>query len=135
MQAMMQSGMDPAMLQSMMAAMQTGAAAMDPAMLQSMQAQAGAQQAPAAPVQSAQQACLQQKIADAQKAQETAQKKRGLGSLMRAVSRLGGNEIAQKVTEVQGDLYNINATVSDLESAARDLGLSEADVEGCRAAR
>jgi len=129
-QAMMQAGMDPAAMQAMMAAMQDGAPAMDPAMLEAMQAQGEAAQR-----QSAQQACLQEKIAAAQKAQEAAQKRRGLGSLIRAAARIGGSDVQQAVAEAQGDLYNINATVSDLESAARDLGLTDEDVASCGAAQ
>jgi peptidoglycan hydrolase-like protein with peptidoglycan-binding domain len=134
-QAMMQAGMDPAAMQAMMAQMQ-GGAAMDPAMLQAMQMQAAqAQQAQAAQAQSAQQACLQQKIAAAQQAQEAAKKKRGFGSLMRAVSRLGGEEIAASVAGVSSDLYEVTATINDLESAARDLGLTEEEVAACGAAQ
>jgi peptidoglycan hydrolase-like protein with peptidoglycan-binding domain len=84
-------------------------------------------------LQTAQQACLQEKVEKAQAAQKT---KRGLGSLMRAVSRtasqVGNNEVAQKVGETTSDVYNANATAADLESAAKDLGLSESDVEACR---
>ena len=133
--AQMQGGaaMDPAAMQAMMAAMQDGTPAMDPAMLQAMQAQAAQQQA--AQAQSAQQACLQEKVAAAQKAQEAAQKKRGFGSLIRAAARIGGSDVQQAVAEAQGDLYNINATVSDLESAARDLGLTEDEVAACQSAQ
>jgi peptidoglycan hydrolase-like protein with peptidoglycan-binding domain len=84
-------------------------------------------------LQSAQQACLQEKVEKAQAAQKT---KRGLGSLMRAVSRtasqVGNSDVAQKVGETTSDLYNANATAADLESAAKDLGLSESEVEACR---
>jgi peptidoglycan hydrolase-like protein with peptidoglycan-binding domain len=84
-------------------------------------------------LQSAQQACLQEKVEKAQAAQKT---KRGLGSLMRAVSRtasqVGNNDVAQKVGDTTSDVYNANATAADLESAAKDLGLSESDVEACR---
>jgi peptidoglycan hydrolase-like protein with peptidoglycan-binding domain len=84
-------------------------------------------------LQSAQQACLQEKVEKAQAAQKT---RRGLGSLMRAVSRtasqVGNNDVAQKVGATTSDVYNANATAADLESAAKDLGLSESDVEACR---
>jgi peptidoglycan hydrolase-like protein with peptidoglycan-binding domain len=84
-------------------------------------------------LKTAQQACLQEKVEKAQAAQKT---KRGLGSLMRAVSRtasqVGNNNVAQKVGETTSDVYNANATAADLESAAKDLGLSESDVEACR---
>jgi hypothetical protein len=55
---------------------------------------------------------------------------------MRAVSRpasqVGNIEVAQYVGETTSDVYNANATAADLESAAKDLGLSESDVEACR---
>jgi peptidoglycan hydrolase-like protein with peptidoglycan-binding domain len=120
--AQMQSGMDPAAMQAMMAQMQ-GGAAMDPAMLQAMQA---------TQAQTAQQACLQQKIAEAQEAQQSAQKRRGFGSLMRAVSRLGGDEIAGSIASATADIAEASATVNDLESAARDLGLTQEDLDTCQ---
>jgi len=86
-----------------------------------------------AALQAAQQACLQQKMADAQEAQK---KKRGLGSLMRAVStaasRLGNNDVSSAVASASADIYTAGAVAGDLESAARDLGLTESDVEACR---
>ncbi len=86
-----------------------------------------------AALQAAQQACLQQKVAAAQESQ---QKKRGLGSLMRAVSRtasrIGGNDVASTVAQASSDIYTAGAVAGDLESAAKDLGLTEGDVEACR---
>jgi len=103
----------------------------------SASAAAAASPAPAAldpaALQAAQQACLQQKVADAQEAQ---QKRRGFGSLMRAVSRtanaIGGNDISNTVAEASADIYTAGAVASDLESAAKDLGLTESDLEACR---
>ena len=100
----------------------------------------GAQTAAAAPatqdpeaLRAAQQACLQEKMAQAQEANK---KKRGFGSLMRAVTRtasqLGGNATARQVAETSHDIYDANATAADLESAAEDLGLTEDDLEACR---
>lgn len=94
--------------------------------------------APAAPqdpaaLHAAQQACLQEKIA---KAQESRKKKRGLGSLMRAVGRtayrFAGNDASREIAEASRDVYDVNATAADLESAAKDLGLTEDEVEQCR---
>jgi peptidoglycan hydrolase-like protein with peptidoglycan-binding domain len=99
-----------------LAAAPAPAAAMDPAALQA-----------------AQQACLQQKVADTQDAQK---KKRGFGSLMRAVgtaaSRLGNNDVSSAVASASADIYTAGAVAGDLESAAKDLGLTESDVEACR---
>jgi peptidoglycan hydrolase-like protein with peptidoglycan-binding domain len=86
-----------------------------------------------ADLQAAQQACIQRKVEKAQKSQK---KKRGFGSLMRAVSRtasqLGKNDVAGDIAETSSDLYDVNATAADLESAAKDLGISEDDIEACR---
>jgi peptidoglycan hydrolase-like protein with peptidoglycan-binding domain len=85
-----------------------------------------APQDPAA-LQAAQQACLQEKIAAAQ---ANKKKKRGLGSLMRAVTRNVGFDAGMSKT--MSDVYNANATAADLASAAKDFGLTEDEVEACR---
>lgn len=82
-----------------------------------------------AEIQAPQQACLQKKIAKAQKAEK---KKRGFGSLMSAVSRTAGRLGNSDVSQTMGDVYSANATADDLASAARDLGLSEDDVAACQ---
>lgn len=87
----------------------------------------------AASLQAAQQACLQEKIAAAQEANK---KKRGFGSLMRAASRtasrFGGSDTARAISQTTHDVYNVNATAADLSSAAKDLGLTEDEIEQCR---
>jgi hypothetical protein len=80
-------------------------------------------------LRAAQQACLQEKMAAAQAAQK---KKRGLGSLMRAVSRTAGSFGNQDVSRTMGNVYNANATADDLASAAKDLGLTEDEVAACQ---
>ncbi len=98
-------------------------------------APAVAAEAPAqnqAALQAAQQACLQDKIA---KAQESRKKKRGFGSLMRAVGRTAsqiGGDAGYDIARTTYDIYNVNATAADLESAAKDLGLTTDEVEECR---
>lgn len=92
---------------------------------------APAAQDPAA-LEAARQACLQDRIA---RAQETNQKKRGFGSLMRAVSRTAsrvGGDTGYDIARTTHDIYNVNATAADLESAAQDLGLTQSDIEECR---
>ena len=95
---------------------------------------AASPQMDAATLQAAQQQCLQEKIAAKQKSQK---KKKGFGSLMRAVtntaSRFGGNsDLARQVSETSHDIYNVNATAGDWERAAEDLGLTEDELEACR---
>lgn len=87
-----------------------------------------------AALQQAQQACLQEKIAAAQASQK---KKRGFGSLVRAVSntatRFGGNnELARQVRQTSYDIYKVDATADDWDRAAKDLGLTNDDLEACR---
>lgn len=86
-----------------------------------------------ADLQAAQQACIQQKIAAQQEAQK---KKRGFGRLMSAVSRtssqFGGGGLAGDIARTTSDIYNVNATAEDLEAAAKDLGLTEDELEECR---
>jgi peptidoglycan hydrolase-like protein with peptidoglycan-binding domain len=100
-------------------------------------AHAAAPAAAAAPdpaaLQAAQQACLQRKMAEAQASQK---KKRGFGSLLRAAgrtaARVGNDDTAARVAQASSDIYTANAVASDLESAAKDLGLTESDLEACR---
>lgn len=84
-------------------------------------------------LRTAQQACLQEKYAAAQESQK---KKRGFGRLLSAVSRasstFGNSELARDISSVSYDVYQANATASDLEAAAKDLGLTEDDIEACR---
>lgn len=82
----------------------------------------------AASLQAAQQACLQEKIAAAQQSQR---KKRGFGSLLRAVARTAGQNGDTELVRSAQDIYTTSATVDDLASAARDLGLTEDDVAAC----
>lgn len=104
-------------------------------------APAAASTQPAAPppmdataLQAAQQQCLQEKIAAKQK---SGKKKKGFGSLMRAVSntaaRFGGNRgLARQVSKTSHDIYNVNATAGDWERAAEDLGLTQDELEACQ---
>jgi peptidoglycan hydrolase-like protein with peptidoglycan-binding domain len=84
-------------------------------------------------LQAAQQACIQEKIEAQQEAQK---KKRGFGRLLSAVSRtssqFGGGGLAGDIARTSNEIYNVNATAEDLEAAAKDLGLTEDDLEECR---
>ena len=95
---------------------------------------AGPQQVDPAALREAQQACLQEKIEAAQASQK---KKRGFGSLMRAVTntaaRFGGQSgLTRQLYETSRDIYDVNATAQDWERAANDLGLSQDELEACR---
>ncbi len=80
-----------------------------------------------------QEACLQEKIAAATKA---SQMKSGLGKLFSAVSRTasryGGSDVASDISTTANDASSINATITDLEGAAKDLGISQSDIDACQ---
>jgi hypothetical protein len=84
-------------------------------------------------LQAAQQACIQEKIEARQEAQK---KKRGFGRLLSAVSRtssqFGGGGLAGDIARTSNEIYSVNATAEDLSTAARDLGLTEDELEECR---
>ncbi|MEZ5552348.1 MAG: hypothetical protein R3E82_15800 [Pseudomonadales bacterium] len=76
-----------------------------------------------------QQECLREAQEAAQGQQQT---KRGLGRMFSAASRVarrfGGPELGQAAA----DIYEADATVSDVSAAAKDLGISEDAVERCK---
>ena len=80
-----------------------------------------------------QEACLQEKIAAAKKA---SQMKSGLSKLFSAVSRTasryGGSDVASDISTTANDASSINATITDLEGAAEDLGISQSDIDACK---
>lgn len=80
-----------------------------------------------------QQACLQEKYAAAQ---ERNKKKRGMMRLLSAVTRtssqFGGGEVASTINQTAYNVYNVNATADDLSAAAKDLGLTDEEMEECR---
>ena len=90
----------------------------------------------AAALQAAQQACLQQKIEVAQAQQEKKKKRRGFKRLASAVARttarFSGGSTASRMAQTTADIYAVDATADDLSAAARDLGLTEDDIEACR---
>lgn len=84
-------------------------------------------------LQTAQQACLQEKVAAKQASKK---KKRGLGRLMsgigRAASQLGGNDMASEIYKTTNDVYAVDATADDFAAAAKDLGLTQDEVAACQ---
>lgn len=86
-----------------------------------------------AQLQAARDACLQKKVEAAQQANK---KKKGFGSLVRAVantsSRFGSNDLAREISETSRDIYDVNATADDWERAAKDMGLTTDDIEACQ---
>jgi peptidoglycan hydrolase-like protein with peptidoglycan-binding domain len=98
-------------------------------------AAAGTTAAAPAPVQdpavlrAAQQACLQQKVNEAQAANK---KKRGIGRLLSAVSRTASQAGNYDLARTTGEIYSAGATASDLSAAAKDLGVTEDDISDCQ---
>lgn len=84
-------------------------------------------------LKAAQQACLQEKMAAQQEANK---KKSGFGKLLRAATRtmntFGNSEVASQVSRTSYEVYSANASYEDVQSAAKDLGLTEDDIEACR---
>ncbi len=91
----------------------------------------GAATPPADPaaLQAAQNVCLQEKMAAAQESQK---KKRGFGRLLNAAVRTATRQGNSDMVRTASDIYNANATAEDLAAAAKDLGLTESDIEACR---
>jgi hypothetical protein len=50
----------------------------------------------------------------------------------RTAGRLGNSDTARDISQATYDVYNVNATAADLDSAAKDLGLTTDDLEECR---
>jgi peptidoglycan hydrolase-like protein with peptidoglycan-binding domain len=84
-------------------------------------------------LRAAQQACLTEKAAKAQKSQ---QRKRGFARLASAVTRsaarLGGDEISSGIAQLSADVYTAGAVADDFKGAAEDFGLTESDIDACR---
>ena len=82
---------------------------------------------------SRQQACLEDAAKSAEQQREATKKTKGLGRLMgkmaRTANRLG---ISNKLGGVSRDIYDANATATDVADIADDLGITTDDVERCR---
>ena len=80
-----------------------------------------------------QEACLQEKVASAQ---QTAKLKSGLGKLFSAISRTasqyGEGDTAAQISTTSREASSANATITDLEGAAKDLGISQSDIDACQ---
>ena len=78
-------------------------------------------------------ACLRRKVDEAQ---QRAKLQRGLNKLLSAVSRTasryGGSEVASGIATSSRDASSINASIADLEGAAKDLGISQSDIDACK---
>ena len=80
-----------------------------------------------------QEACLQEKVAAAE---DMARMKSGLSKLFSAVSRTasryGAGDVATEISTTTSDASSVNATITDLEGAAKDLGISQSDIDACQ---
>jgi len=116
----------PELARALMIAQPAGDAA--PAAMAAAPAAAPAPAPDPAALEAARQACLQEKMAAAQAAQK---KKRGFGSLVRAVTRTAAQGGNYELARTTSDIYSANATAEDLASAAEDLGLTQDDIAAC----
>lgn len=80
-------------------------------------------------LQAAQQACLEEKIAEAEK---KAKRSQGFGDLLSAVSKTASMTGDTEVATTAGTVYTANSTAADLSSAARNLGITEDEIEACQ---
>jgi peptidoglycan hydrolase-like protein with peptidoglycan-binding domain len=103
----------------------TQAAAVAPTQVSPQQAEAD--------LKARQEACLQAKV---ESARQNAQLKSGLSKLFSAVSRtasrFGGSDVATQISTTASDADSVNATITDLEGAAKDLGISQSDIDACK---
>lgn len=80
-------------------------------------------------IQAAQDACLREKIAEAEAKRR---KRRGVGSLLSAVSRTASQVGSDDVSNTARGVGMASDTAADLSQAAQDLGLSEDEIAACR---
>ena len=78
---------------------------------------------------SPEQACLEEKIRQRQEAQK---KKQGMGRLLGAVGRVAGRLGGAEISRAIGDVHTTQATAEDVAAAARDLGMTEDEIDACR---
>jgi peptidoglycan hydrolase-like protein with peptidoglycan-binding domain len=78
--------------------------------------------------EAARQACLQDKIAAAERAQRT---RRGIGRLANAASRLASQAGNQDVTRAINSASSAVSTADDLMGAAKDLGITDDEIAAC----
>jgi len=82
-----------------------------------------------AALKSAQQACLERKMAEAEQASKT---KSGLSSLFSGISKVASQFAGIDLSETTNDIYQANSSAEDFAKAAEDLGLTESDVAECQ---
>ena len=51
---------------------------------------------------------------------------------MSAATRVAGRYGGVETYQTMGDVYTASATADDVTQAAKDLGLTESDIEACR---
>jgi hypothetical protein len=80
-----------------------------------------------------QQACIEEAAKSAEQTRNAKKKTRGVGRLLGKLSRTANRMgISNKLGGASRDIYNANATATDVADIADELGISEDDVERCR---
>ena len=55
-----------------------------------------------------------------------------MSAIGRTASQVGGIDMGSEIAKVSYDIYQADATARDLKRAAKDLGITEDDLESCR---
>jgi hypothetical protein len=80
-----------------------------------------------------QQACIEEAAKAAEETRSAQKKTKGIGRLLgkmsRTANRLG---ISNKLGGASRDIYDANATATDIADITEDLGITEDDVERCK---
>ena len=86
----------------------------------------------AASLQQARQACLEQKVAEAEARKK---KKKRFGKFFKAVGNIAGRHaggaLGGEIGQVTSDIYAATATVKDVQDAADALGITQDDIAEC----
>lgn len=80
-------------------------------------------------IQIAQQACLEERIAEARKKEKRSQ---GFSDLLSAVTKTASMTGDTDVAQTAGTVYTANSTAEDVSSAAKNLGITEDEIEACQ---
>jgi len=80
-----------------------------------------------------QQACIEEAANSAQQARDAQKKTKGMGRLLGKISRTANRMgLSNKLGGASKEIYDANATATDVADIADELGITESDVERCK---
>ena len=79
-------------------------------------------------LEEARKACIEEKMAEAERSQR---KREGLGKIASAIGRVASRAGNSDVSRTVGDADVAADAVGDVTEAARDLGITESEIEAC----